>query len=152
MPAKYSADQIADTIIQLSRERGLEITNLKLQKLLYYAQAWMLACADRPLFDDDFEAWVHGPVVPRVFRRFKEYRWNPITAPVKPVVDDPALRDYLSEVVSKYGKLSATQLERLTHLEDPWKEARKGIAPDASSNTVISWDSMKRYYRKRAGR
>ncbi len=151
MSATYSVDQIADTIIQLSRERGEPITNLKLQKLLYYAQAWVLACADEPLFDEDFEAWVHGPVVPKVFRRFKEYRWNPITAPVTPV-DDAGLRSYLAEVISKYGSLSATQLERLTHMEDPWKDARKGIPSDASSHAVISQVSMKSYYRELARR
>lgn len=151
MAAKYSVDQIADTLIQLSRDRGIEITNLKLQKLLYYAQAWHLAFGDSPLFDADFEAWVHGPVVPSVFRRFKEYRWTPIMADVDAVAD-AKLRGYLGEVLNKYGQMSAPQLERLSHREDPWKEARRGCAPDASSNAVISKDSMKKFYRKLAGR
>jgi uncharacterized phage-associated protein len=151
MAATYSVDQVADTLIQLARERGIEMTNLKLQKLLYYAQAWCLVFTDGPLFDAEFEAWVHGPVVPRVFRRFRGYRWNPITEPVNPV-SDAQLTGYLGEVLNKYGSMSATQLERLTHLEDPWKEARNGCAPDASSTAVISQDSMKRFYRKLAGR
>jgi uncharacterized phage-associated protein len=147
MTAPYTVDQVADALIHLSRERGIEITNLKLQKLLYYAQAWYLVNTDEPLFDADFEAWVHGPVVPRVFRRFKEYRWNPITEIVDPPRDIP-LKGYVEEVLGTYGGLSATQLERLTHQEDPWKEARKGYARDESSTEVISKESIKLYYRK----
>jgi uncharacterized phage-associated protein len=150
MTAPYTVDQVADALIHLSRERGIEITNLKLQKLLYYAQAWYLVFADKPLFDADFEAWVHGPVVPRVFRRFKEYRWNPITEMVDVPADSP-LKEYLEEVLNTYGRLSATQLERLTHQEDPWKEARKGCARDESSSELISKESVKRYYRKMSG-
>jgi uncharacterized phage-associated protein len=143
--APYTVDQVADALIHLSRERGIEITNLKLQKLLYYAQAWYLANIDEPLFDADFEAWVHGPVVPRVFRRFREYRWNPITEPVDP--PNASLAGYLEAILGRYGGLSATQLERLTHQEDPWKEARKGYARDESSAEVISKESIRRYYR-----
>lgn len=147
MPAKYTVDQIADTLIQLSRERNIEITNLKLQKLLYYAQVWYLTLGKTgaPLFDAEFEAWVHGPVVPSVFRRFKDYRWKPITEPVK-ALDDERLRGYLDEVLNKYGSLDARQLEHLTHQEEPWKEARKGFAPDESSSEVITHESIKRFY------
>jgi uncharacterized phage-associated protein len=145
MAAKYTVDQVADALIHLSRERGYQITNLKLQKLLYYAQAWSLVINGKPLFDDDFEAWVHGPVVPQVFRRFKEYRWNDITEAVHPP-SDKLLFDYLSLILDKYGKLSPRQLEHLTHAEDPWKLARKGYAPDESSSETISKDSIKSYY------
>ena len=153
MPAKYTVDQIADTLIQLSRERNIEITNLKLQKLLFYAQAWYLTLGrtGAPLFDAEFEAWVHGPVVPSVFRRFKEYRWNAIAAPVK-ALDDPHLLAYLNEVLSKYGSLSARQLEHLTHQEAPWQEARRGVAPDESSSQVITRESIKRFYSTKTGR
>lgn len=147
MAARYPINQITDALIHLSRERGFEITNLKLQKLLYYAQVWHLAFSDSPLFDEDIEAWVHGPVVPQVFRRFKNYRWNPITEPVSPP-RDTSLAKYLGEVLNTYGEMSATQLERLTHREEPWKEAREGYAPDESSNQIITHDSMRAYYSK----
>jgi len=147
MAAPYTVDQIADALIHLSRERGIEITNLKLQKLIYYAQAWHLVFQDAPLFDADIEAWVHGPVVPSVFRRFKGYRWNPITESGVPPVDDSLAR-YLGEVLHVYGKLSANQLENLSHREDPWQNARRGYAADESSSVVISQESIKTYYRK----
>jgi len=147
--ARYTADQIADTLIYLARERNIGVTNLKLQKLLYYAQAWNLAISKKPLFDDDIEAWVHGPVVPSVFRRFKSYRWNTIDAEVHPV-NDAELRTFLANVLEVYGDLKASQLERLTHGEAPWKEARNGVAADASSNEVITKKSMISFYTEMA--
>ncbi len=143
--AQYTVDQVADTLIYLSRERNIDITNLKLQKLLYYAQAWNLVFTGKPLFSEEIEAWVHGPVVPKVFRRFKEYRWNTIDANVTPVEDD-ALLAHLGQVLDTYGKFGASQLERLTHQEMPWQKARKDYPVDASSNEVIDHESMQEFY------
>jgi uncharacterized phage-associated protein len=143
--ATYTADKVADTLIHLARERHIDITNLKLQKLLYYAQAWNLVFKDEELFAEDIEAWIHGPVVPSVFRRFKSFRWNTIDSPVNAVTDD-ALGSHLVSVLDAYGKFGANQLERLTHEEEPWRIARSGVAPDAPSNAVISKKSMKTFY------
>lgn len=144
--AQYTVDQVADTLIHLSRERNIDITNLKLQKLLYYAQAWNLVFTEKPLFNAAIEAWVHRPVVPNVFRRFKDYRWNTIDAQIAPLKDE-TLVAHLNEVLDTYGNLGATQLERLTHRELPWQEARKGYPMDASSNEVIGHKSMLEFYR-----
>ena len=57
---------------------GLTSCNLKLQKLVYYAQAWHLALRDVPLFEEDFEAWVHGPVIPALYQEYKKFGWRPI--------------------------------------------------------------------------
>ena len=62
-----SAQQIADYLIAFSHSVGDPISNLKLQKLLYYAQAWYLALHNEPLFPESIEAWVHGPAVPPVY-------------------------------------------------------------------------------------
>ena len=140
-----TAKQIANTIICLSRQRGIEISNLKLQKLLYYAQAWYLAIEGRPLFDEDIEAWVHGPVVASIFRDFKRYRWQPIDCEAE-VVDSREIRNFVSNVIQRYGVFTATQLERLTHREEPWRAARAGLPPDASSRNIISKESMQRFY------
>ena len=143
--AKYTADQVANTLIFLARERKIEISNLKLQKLLYYAQAWSLAFNEKPLFEEEFEAWVHGPVVPSLFRRFKHLRWAPIEEEVHPVAD-AELRSFLEMVLTTYGKSTAGELERLSHSESPWRDARGDLAADVSSNTVISKESMHSYY------
>lgn len=150
--AETTALSLADLILFTSRERNIEVTNLKLQKLLYYSQAWHLAILGKPLFLDRIEAWIHGPVVPPVFGHFKEYRWNPIPF----FGPDPgielgdahwSIRNFIGEVMEAYGTLTGPQLERLTHEEDPWKKARAGIPSDQPSNNVITHESMIDFYR-----
>ena len=71
-------EKIADYFIGLSNETGSLITNLKLQKLVYYAQAWSLALNNEELFADDFQAWVHGPVLVSLYDRYRTNKRNPI--------------------------------------------------------------------------
>lgn len=141
----YKANQVADTMIFLAREHGIEITNLKLQKLLYYAQAWSLAFYEKPLFSEEFEAWMHGPVVPALYHRFKHLRWSPIDEDVTPV-EDKELRSHLDKVLASYGKATAGELERLSHSERPWRDARGDLAPDASSRNVIPKESIQEFF------
>jgi uncharacterized phage-associated protein len=145
--ANHTEKQIADTLIHLSRERGIEVTNLKLQKLMYYSQAWNLAFTREPLFDEEIEAWIHGPVVPTIFRTYKGYRWSAIDCPVHPTNSRRVLA-HLASVLKSYGQYTATQLERLTHQEDPWRMARMGLEPDQPSRKVITKDAMRNYYSK----
>ena len=79
--AETSAHQVANRIICFLTEHGDLVSNLKLQKLLYYCQAWYLALYDGPLFDERIEAWTHGPCVPPVYGEFKVWQWNPIPPP-----------------------------------------------------------------------
>jgi uncharacterized phage-associated protein len=141
----YTADQVADTLLYLARNQHIEITNLKLQKLMYYSQAWNLAFTNKALFGEEFEAWVHGPVIPSLFRRFKHLRWSPITEAVHPVTDD-RLGSHLNNVLATYGPATGGQLERLSHSESPWKDARGDLAPEMPSNAVISKDSIRNFY------
>ena len=144
--AYTTASRVADYIIFTSGPDG--ITNLKLQKLIYYCQAWYLGITGSELFPDEIEAWVHGPVVPSVFRTFRKHRWNALPT----MLDVPELelgdesrpiREHITEVLSAYGQLSGAQLEALTHAEAPWKNARNGIPPDQPSNVVISPQEMR---------
>ncbi len=144
----YPVDHVADSIIALCGDRGMKLTNLKLQKLLYYVQAWKLALDHEPLFVDDIEAWVHGPVVPRVFRRFKALRWEPLPCQDDPIKDAKVV-SHIKAVLTRYDKFSAGQLEQLTHSEAPWVEARKGLEPDEPSNRVIPKARMECYYGSR---
>jgi uncharacterized phage-associated protein len=140
-----TAKRIADAFLCLSTESGDKITNLKLQKLLYYAQAWRLALRGNALFRERIEAWVHGPVVPEIFRMYKHLKWNPIPDYGTPI-DSVSVERHLCEVWKAYASLDATELERLTHAESPWISARRGIAVDEPSHNVISHESMKKYY------
>lgn len=152
--AETSAFKVAKVILRLAADRGIPISNLKLQKLLYYSQAWYLAILEKPLFHERIEAWVHGPVVPPVFGTYKSNRWNPLPDPGKDVLGeietgDPAwpVINHLTEVMDAYSSFTGVQLESLTHAEDPWKNARNGIAPDTPSTTIITHDSMMKYYK-----
>lgn len=144
--AEITADQAADFLVALSQDAGDPVTNLKLQKLLYYAQGWYLALYNEPLFDDRIEAWPHGPVVPRIYGRFKNWRWDPIGEAIpSPRLPDRA-KSHLNEVMQVYGVYSAYQLERMTHDESPWKITRGNIPADEPSNAVISKELMREYF------
>jgi uncharacterized phage-associated protein len=151
--AETSALKVAKVILHVAAERNISITNLKLQKLLYYSQAWHLAILKKPLFHERIEAWVHGPVVPVVFGIYKASRWNPLSDPGETIIEegDPAwpIRNHISEVMDAYASLTGPQLEALTHEENPWKSARNGIAQDAPSTAVISHASMMEFYSSR---
>ena len=108
---------------------GEAITNLKLQKLCYYAQGLALARLDKPLFFDDIQHWHHGPVVPTLWREYKEFRATPIPPPPHPVNlnrFDTETRSVLDSVIGIYGALSAWELRDMTHAELPWKDSPEG--------------------------
>lgn len=143
------ADKIADFFLMYAREHGDYLTNLKLQKLLYYAQAWHLALFDEELFSDDLQAWVHGPVVSHVYGRFKKYSWNPISEDVKDPHFDAQTRGFLEEVFDRYGSFSAVDLERMTHEESPWQKARGSLPLDQNSNAVLDRKEMREFFKRR---
>jgi len=141
---------VADYFIGLANETGSLITNLKLQKIVYYAQAWSLAINNKELFSDDFEAWVHGPVLSNLYKKYQTFKWNPISkdvklSEVKKSLDQKTI-SLLEEVTRVYFELDAYKLERLTHLEEPWLEARGAIAENEPCKNRISKKTMKRYY------
>ncbi len=146
-PDVLSPEKVADFLLMECRERGDVLTNLKLQKLLYYAQAWYLVLKGKALFNEDFQAWVHGPVLPSQYRRFKEFEWKPIIQDIQSInLDDVELVSHLREVVDVFGVETAAALEMMTHNEPPWKEARKGVPADQPSKRVISKESMLAFY------
>lgn len=118
----------------------------KLQKLLYYAYAWTLTLGNESadslsnrLFKERFEAWVHGPVVPKVYQTFKPFGFTNI--PIVEdnlVVFDEEVEDVLNQVWEVYGDYNGNELESMTHQEDPWVNAREGLSPIESSRKIIS--------------
>ncbi len=142
-----SPKDAADFLLCECRERGEVLTNLKLQKLLYYAQAWYLVLQNKPLFTEDFQAWVHGPALPSQYQRFKKFEWRPILEEkiISPQLSDD-IRSQLTEIVDVFGVETASALELMTHNERPWIEARKGMAADQLSKEIISKESMRSFY------
>ena len=125
-----TAHEVAKYFVSLvDEEAGDSISNLKLQKLLYYAQGFHLAVYGEPLFNEQIKAWMHGPVVPQVYHDYRDFRAGPI-AIEKVDLDDytPQVRELLDEVYNVYGQFTASKLETMTHNEPPWKNTAQSEA------------------------
>lgn len=147
--ARSTAREIADYFVWFCHENGDFVSNLGLQKYLYYAQGWHLCLYDEALFDDRLEAWVHGPVHPPTYGHFKHNLWNPIGDKVERPELDERVEAHLREVYEAYSGFSGWDLERMTHTEAPWREARGGIPDDEPSSAPITHESMRRHFRGR---
>ena len=141
-----TAAKVADYILCWANEKGKTVSNLELQKFVYYVQAWYLAVYDEPLFDDRLEAWVHGPVQPELWRKYKDCSWHPIDVVPKCPKYTEEIEGHINRVMEVYSKYNGFDLENIVHHEDPWMNARKGLAPDEPSNAVITHESMKEFY------
>lgn len=140
----YNAIDIARKVVAMTdTEQGDSITNLKLQKLLYYLQGFWLAVYDTPLFDAEIEAWTYGPVVPVVYEAYKQYGNNSIPVdpdeiPIELETEDEEL--LFVQVYQLYNQYSASALVRMTHNETPWAMSPVG------RGKVISETRMKEYF------
>ena len=126
------------------------MTPKKLQKISYYGVAWGYALLDERIVSDSrFEAWIHGPVSPLLYKKYEQFGWKEI----------PKINNYnnvfnsketelLESVWYTYGGKSANELEMLTHQDLPWQNARKGYAFDEPCNNLIKVNDMKKYYRE----
>jgi len=141
-----TASNIAKYIISEFQEIGDLITNMKVQKLLYYVQGWHLGLYQEPAFDADLEAWVHGPVQPEVYQEYKEYRWHPITCKIEKPNLNQALINHIEQVLQSYGGETAYMLELMSHGELPWMEARGDLPQDAECQNIISPMTMQNYF------
>lgn len=124
-----------------------EMSTMKLQKLCYYAQAWSLVWDDVPLFNEEFEAWANGPVCPELF--YKTQGIFSVTAKDETGGSGDLSenqKDTIDAVLEHYGNHNAQWLSQLTHMEDPWNDARKGIPIGAGCSNIITKESMAMYY------
>jgi uncharacterized phage-associated protein len=149
--ATYRAIIIAKWLVEWAQTQDDELSNMKLQKLLYYAQGQFLARYNRPLFSDPVEAWSHGPVVPDVYHEFKRFCAGPIELPDADPFQwsdvTPAISDFLSTVWNTYGGYSAGRLRSMTHSEPPWQ---RSFAGDGERDAVIPPEAMQDYFRQLA--
>lgn len=124
----------------VNEEEGDLMSNLKLQKLLYYAQGYHLAMYGEPLFDEEICAWQYGPVVPKVYHEYKQYGRQAIPKPEN--ADFSALssnaRQLIEDVYEEYGQYEASVLMHFTHEESPWQYT--------THNCVITHEQLKNYF------
>lgn len=136
---------VFDAASYILRKTG-EITTMKLHKLLYYAQAWSLVWDDKPLFSENIEAWANGPAIRELFDYHKgHYSISNITIG-NPDLLDSNQKETINSVLNFYGGKSSQWLVELTHMEEPWKNARMGLSPTERGNKIISLPSILEYY------
>lgn len=125
---------------------GSDISNLKLQKLLYYCQAYSLALTGEPMFAEEIEAWPYGPVVPSVYRSYKQYgRYDIPLADIRPfTLSDEKVAGIVRLVKRHKGAYSAIAIMDMAHSERPWREAY-----DIHLNAPISNETMRDYFADR---
>jgi len=148
---RHTVQEIANYIVWDFHEAGSFLSNAKLQKLLYYAQAWHLAIHDRPLFAGRFEAWEHGPVLPSIYNRFERYGWRNIDEFIPEPLLEPETKRFLRRLLEEYGPIDVRKLECMIREEDPWGNARRrcGVGLEGPCEALIDEAEMRDYYRER---
>lgn len=148
--ALYSHSKI-ELIARYFLLKAEDITPLALQKLLYYAQAFYYALFKETLFADNCQAWVHGPVFPPVYYKYKECGYDPIEKPIEEYENEfSELTDreilLLDAIISSFGCYSGFVLRDMTHNEVPWIEARGNLHPEDRSTTTINRETINQYF------
>lgn len=127
-----------------------DMTTMKLQKLVYYCQAYSLGWDGVPLFDEEFEAWANGPVCRELFDQHKGDFTISKGAFGRLVTKDPEFNEEAFEtmdaIINDYGVKSSFWLSELTHTEDPWRNARTNCSPRGYCNEVVTKDALLQYY------
>lgn len=153
-----TADDVARYFLALATEDGDLITNLKMQKLVYYAYAWTLVANDQKLFAEPIEAWPNGPVVPTLYQALKRYGSRPLDERFLRIGSDEEFAalaskfpddvlETLNGVYEEYMRMSAFDLVTRTHSERPWREARRGLGPSDYCETAIRDEDIIAEYR-----
>lgn len=139
-----TSNDIAEYFLSLTDEdAGDLISNLKLQKLVYYAQGFHLAIYGEPIFNETIEAWEHGPVVPCLYHEYKGFGSGAIPHPTNVDFDkyNNEVKELLDEVYEAFGQFSAWKMRNMTHNEPPWENTYR-----AYRLRIISQKSMKEYF------
>lgn len=148
MEAKYSAIEVAGYIVEYCNKNGLNISNLRLQKLLYFIQAYFLIKfnGERIAFNDEIEAWDFGPVVPSIYHKYKRFGSGQI-----PFNDESYANIFsdddkkiIEDVIEYFKEKSSIYLMNLTHGQNPWQSVYN--RSDRYANLTITKDSIKNYF------
>jgi uncharacterized phage-associated protein len=171
----YEANAIANYFLDRAASEGKSLDQMKLQKLVYLANGWHLVFKNKPLLDEQVEAWLYGPVIPSLRDSFRIYGDQPITSPasylvpkrgtnlideieeVVPTIDQgnppdlPFVKSLLDRVWQVYGKYSGVQLSNMTHEPGtPWDEVNRQYHGGIPKGTDIPAESMREYFQSLA--
>lgn len=148
MNMAYKALDIANKLLAKAADvcGGDLMSNMKLQKMLYYEQGYHLAAFGTPLFEEDIEAWMYGPVVPGVYEHFKKYGAGGILSETDAPIELSEEEEYIfNDVFEAYIDFSAYGLMKKTHGETPWRKTATG------SGNVISHEKLVEFFSKKLG-
>ena len=165
MVTNVDINRIANLWVLLCNENETAISPLKLQKLLYYTQAWHWVYFDSAdIFTELPQAWVNGPVYPTIYERFRRigiYDYLTIRNAnismslidsIRDIDLDTEQQEFFDALYKHYGLMSNDKLVFLTHSEAPWCNARNGLLPFEPSQNIIPKDSIENYYSDRLKR
>lgn len=140
-----SADDIAKYFLYRGEKDEDLFTNLKLQKIVYYAQGIHLALFGNLIFKEDIEAWNYGPVIPELYSKYKKFGSNgiPSNSTFDPQSLNAKLRKFLDEIYTAFGQFSAYGLTNLTHTDSCWKKA----FPNKIIKPIAMATDLKKYLR-----
>ena len=140
-----SALTVAQQILWIANQRGKQLTPMQLLKLVYISHGWMLGLYNRPLFEDEIEAWRYGPVVRSVYSKYKRFGASPISDDVQDQgcsFDEYAL-NVMEQVVEVYGDYNGLMLSSLCHQPgSPWEITIK----ETGENSIIQNDLIEYHY------
>jgi uncharacterized phage-associated protein len=148
-----SANMVVDRLLSLGWDAGRPLTQIEVQKLLFFSEGWHLAIVGKPLFDEEFQAWANGPVIPSIYDRLKRYSSHTIPRSEIKSLDFLALGGLLLDlslrVFETYKENDPGAMVGLTHLPGtPWIQVRQehGLPKGAPSNEVVPKDTMKVWF------
>lgn len=146
--SKVTIFDVANFFLKIvDRDSGSTITPLKMQKILYYAQGYYLGKYSKALFNEDFQAWAHGPANPEIYDKYKRYGSNSIDEPTEELFDfDESTTNFLLNIWDTFGIYDGKYLEQLTHTETPWINARKGYEPGERCEVIIQKNTMREFF------
>lgn len=135
-----------------------EATPKKLQKLVYYSYSWFIAIHNENenditsvLFNEQPEAWLHGPVFKSLYQEYKKYGWHEVEKNETSIeFENDEIKPFLDKIYNTYNKFDADELEYMTHQESPWKKARDGVSALGSSNNKIDNKEIFNYFNRLA--
>jgi uncharacterized phage-associated protein len=159
----FQAKSIANYFLEKGRQEGIEISPMKIQKLVYFSHGWYLAANNEPLINEQIEAWAYGPVVPSLYKAFRQYGRDTITSPATEVIfptgqtgilnaafvpvpppSDTGVTSFLDVIWDLYKDFSAIQLSNFTHAADtPWSKTWRHDLPN---NTDIPTELIREYF------
>ncbi len=141
---QITGEAVAQRFLKLS-ETGM--TQIKLQRLVYFAQAWSLGTFNAPLFEEDFQAWSFGPILPSLNEIYSEHGRIVATIPVPgTVIDMPEDKvEFIQSVWEQYGYLRDDELEESSK-DDVWRNSRGGMKRTDKSDNIMPKEEIREYY------